>query len=105
MGPETWAFIDEYGNPNLDTDVKDVSNFFIVSAVILDVAALDEVRTALDVVRRSYFQTGELKSKNLGHNRGRWAAVLSSLAPIAFKFAGFVADKRLIRRYATLPGW
>lgn len=102
MEPETWAFIDEYGNPNLDTLVKDVSNFFIVSAVILDATALVDVRAALDVVRRNYFQTGELKSRNLRDNRSRWVSVLSSLAPIPFKFAGFVADKRLIDRTSGL---
>jgi hypothetical protein len=102
MELETWAFIDEYGNPNLDTQVKGVSNFFIVSAVILDATALVDVRAALDVVRRNYFQTGELKSRNLRHNRSRWVSVLSSLAPIPFKFAGFVADKRLIDRDSGL---
>jgi hypothetical protein len=102
MESETWAFIDEYGNPNLDTQIKDVSNFFIVSAVILDATALVDVRAALDVVRRNYFQTGELKSRNLRDNRSRWVSVLSALAPIPFRFAGFVADKRLIDRDSGL---
>jgi hypothetical protein len=94
MDSETWAFIDEYGNPNLDTDVKDVSTFFIVSAVILDGSVLAEVRAALELVRHHFFQTGELKSAKLKDNRNRWIAVLSALAPIPFKFAGFVVDKR-----------
>jgi hypothetical protein len=102
MDSETWAFIDEYGNPNLETDIKDVSSFFIVSAVILDVTALAEVRTALEVVRRNHFQTGELKSRKLRGDRGRWLSVLSDLSPIPFRFAGFVADKRRIEKDSGL---
>lgn len=102
MDSETWAFIDEYGNPNLDTDVKDVSTFFIVTAVILDVSALAEVRAAVEDVRHRFFQTGELKSKNLKDNRARWIGVLSSLAPIPFKFAGVVVDKRRIDKDSGL---
>ena len=52
MESETWAFIDEYGNPNLDTEVKDVSTFFIVSAVM--VAHMMKLGDALETTLRRH---------------------------------------------------
>ncbi|MBN1918276.1 MAG: DUF3800 domain-containing protein [Verrucomicrobia bacterium] len=96
MGSETWAFIDEYGNPNLATEKEGVSQFFIVSAVIVDRSELDDVRDKLEVVRRTHFQTGKMKSQKLGDNRSRWLRVLGSLSAIPFKFYALVVDKRII---------
>jgi hypothetical protein len=96
MSSGTWAFIDEYGDPNLGIEVQGRSQFFIVAGVILDDAALASVRGALEVVRKDHFQAGPMKSKNLGADRGRWLRVLTSLADVPFGFYALVVDKRTI---------
>ena len=48
MSADTWAFIDEYGNPNLEVEKPGVSKFYIVVAVLLPEPALYAVRRALE---------------------------------------------------------
>jgi len=102
MTSETWAFIDEYGNPNLEVEKPGVSKFYIVVAVILQEPALASVREALEAVRKEHFQTGQLKSKTLGGRRDRWASVLSALSSVDYRFYGLVVDKRSIIRTSGL---
>lgn len=99
---ETWAFVDEYGTANLDTSLRDVGKYFIVTAVILDGRVLESTRAGLEVVRKKHFQTGEMKSKKLGKARGRWARVLADLATVPFKFYALAVDKREISRTSGL---
>lgn len=102
MTAETWAFIDEYGNPNLEVETPGVSKFYIVVAVLLQEPALTDVRAALEAVRGEHFQTGPLKSKTLGSKRDRWASVLSALSSVDYRFYGLVVDKRSIIRNSGL---
>jgi len=99
---EKWAFVDEYGTPNLDTEKKDVGKFFIVTAVILDGAAVDETRTALEEVRRRHFPTGEMRSSKLGKDRGKWERLLTDLATVPFRFYALAVDKREIKKTSGL---
>jgi hypothetical protein len=99
---ETWAFIDEYGNPNLATEVAGVSQFFIVCAVVLDGDVVQDVRLGLEAVRKAHFQTGEMKSSKLGKDRRRWQTVLAELGRVPFRFYGLVVDKRSIERTSGL---
>jgi hypothetical protein len=102
MTAETWAFIDEYGNPNLEVETPGASKFYIVVAVLLQAAALADVRKALETVRREHFQTGPFKSSKLGANRARWISVLTALASVDYRFYGLVVDKRSIIRTSGL---
>ncbi|MDX2055010.1 MAG: DUF3800 domain-containing protein [Polyangiaceae bacterium] len=97
-GGEKWAFVDEYGTPNLDTDQKDVGKFFIVAAVVLDRDALPSTRDALERLRLKHFQTGEMKSSKLGSDRGRWVRLLTDLAAVPFHFYALAVDKRRINK-------
>jgi hypothetical protein len=102
MTAETWAFIDEYGNPNLEVETPGVSKFYIVVAVVLQEPALAAVREALDAVRKDHFQDGQLKSKTLGSKRGRWVSLLAALSSVDYRFYGLVVDKRAIIRASCL---
>lgn len=102
MTAETWAFIDEYGNPNLEVETPGVSKFYIVVAVVLQESALAAVRETLEAVRKAHFQTGQLKSKTLGSKRERWVSVLGALASIDYRFYALVVDKRAIIRTSGL---
>ena len=98
----TWAFIDEYGNPNLEVETPGVRKFYIVVAVILKESALSSVREALEVIRKEHFQTGQLRSKTLGSRRVRCASVLRALSTVDYRFYGLVVDKRSIIRTSGL---
>lgn len=56
----------------------------------------------MEGVRRSFFQTGELKSSKIGRNRARWHEVLSALAKVQFRFYGLAVDKTAIERTSGL---
>lgn len=88
-----WAFIDEYGNTNIATDKAGVSQYFIVAAVLVGEDNLAQARVGADEVRARFFQTGEMKSKKLGADRGRWARLLADLSGLPFHFYGLAVDK------------
>jgi Protein of unknown function (DUF3800) len=102
MGAETWAFIDEYGNPNLAVEVEGASKFYIVAAVILGGETVDAARAALEPIRQARFQTGPMKSRTLGSKRAAWLQLAMSLAAVPFRFYGLVVDKRAIDRNGGL---
>ncbi len=99
---ETWAFIDEYGNPNLAVEVDGVSQYFIVTAVVVKAADLPALRTQLDDVRKRIFQTGEMKASGLSKNRDRWVKTLDALAGLPFRLYALVVDKRELDRTGGL---
>ena len=59
------AFADEYGQPNLDTSIDNVSTHYIVAGVIVEHGKADAQRAALEAVRAKHFQTGAMKSANI----------------------------------------
>lgn len=94
----TWAFVDEFGNPNLEVEKEGASQSFIVAAVLVEGAQLGRLRTELEVIRKRFFQTGEMKSSSLAGNLSRWKRLLAALAPLPFKFYGLAVDKRRLER-------
>ena len=66
-----FAFVDEYGDPSLETQKSGVSDHFVVVAVMVQPTERETLDTAIEVVRRKHFQTGEMESSN-GVNPCRW---------------------------------
>lgn len=96
------AFVDEYGDPNLDTTNAGVSTYFIVTAVLVDTPDLNAVQTSVDAVRRQHFQTGELKSSTVGADDDRRLRVLRDLQPIPWRFYSVAVDKRQVSKTSGL---
>jgi hypothetical protein len=96
------AFVDEYGDPNLDTEVPGASTHFITVAILVNGTDIDHVRGKVEEVRRRHFQTGEMKSRTLGPNLQRFERVLRDLTPIAFRLYAVVIDKRLLSKDSGL---
>lgn len=96
------AFVDEYGQANLDTTLPDVGSHFILTAVLVEADVVDSVRASVDAVRAKYFQTGELRSKRLAGNLSRFRQVLEALDEIPFKFYAVVVDKRELQATSGL---
>ena len=97
-----WAFVDEYGNPNLATEKDGVSQYFIVAIVLVCDSELSSLRAALEEIRHRYFQKGEMKAKRLGRDRHRWEKLLTELASLNFHFHAYVANKTEVDRASGL---
>ena len=76
-----YAFTDEYGNFGWDLENPDVASVFIISAVIVKESGLDVLRQQAEIVRKKYFQTGEMKSSKIGNGYNRRKRILSELLP------------------------
>jgi hypothetical protein len=94
MQPTHFAFVDEYGDANLQTELSGVSTHFIISAVLLPSEGVDEARLAAEAVRRRHFQTGEMKSKGVGADDDRRLRLWKDLAEVPFRYYSFIVDKR-----------
>jgi len=88
------AFLDEYGNHDLDVSKDGVSTHFIISSIIIDEDKLAEVEDAAEQIRKKFFQTGEMKSKNVTDNDKRRIAILEQMAKVDFHIFAVVVDKR-----------
>lgn len=87
------AFVDEYGTPELDISKEGVSSHFILAAAIFDRNSLGDQEIVLDGIRRKHFQTGEMKSSNIGKNHDRRLRVLRDLLAADFRAYVYVIDK------------
>ncbi len=87
------AFIDEFGNSDLDTRKSGVSSHFILVAVLFERDSLDTECDKLERIRRTHFQSGEIKSSKVGANHDRRIRILRDLAIINFRAYAYVVDK------------
>jgi len=98
-----FAFIDESGDPNLDTSKQGTSKFFIVCAVIVKEDGLAALKAGAELIRGRYFQTGEIKSSGIkGSNHGRRVKILNEMFKLDFKFYAVAVDKGAVRRDSGL---
>ena len=91
------AFLDEWGNNGLDFTKQNVSTHFIVTAITLRKEQLSEAEAQLEVIRAHFFQTGPIKSANIGNNDKRRILILKQLATVPFQLFALVVDKRELR--------
>lgn len=97
-----YAFIDESGDPSLETSLEGVTAFYSVCAVLLPGQALTDSESQAEMVRKHFFQTGEMKSSLVGSNIERRKAILRALSKTKIKCYSLVVDKRLILRGSGL---
>lgn len=88
------AFLDEFGSFGYSFDEDGVTTHFIVTAIIINQKDLPRIEAELEQVRSRNFQTGEIKSSNVGNNHNRRKRILSELNRIDFYIYSFVIDKR-----------
>lgn len=94
MNKRIYAFTDEAGNHGFDFSKKDLSTHFIVTSILIEEDKIDEVERQVDIVRKKYFQKGEMKSSSVGKNHKRRCIILDQLLEIDFKIFAVVVDKR-----------
>ena len=87
-----YAFIDEFGNNSFDFENQ--GSHFIVAAVICKHENLKELTEKVEVIRKKFFQTGEIKSSGVGANHTRRKLILKEIAGLKFSIFSVVVDKR-----------
>jgi Protein of unknown function (DUF3800) len=86
------AFVDEYGNNSFDFSSQ--GSHFIVSAILIDEDKQGDIEAEIEVIRKKYFQKGEMKSSGVGSNDQRRLIILRELIKIDFRIYSIVVDKR-----------
>jgi hypothetical protein len=87
------AFADEFGNNSFDFSKEDVSSHFIIASVIINSDEIDTVNSSLELIRKKFFQTGEMKSQKIGPNHKRRENLLQELNKLKFSIYAVVVDK------------
>jgi|TARA_Y100000385_G_scaffold286964_1_gene350117 hypothetical protein len=88
------AYIDECGNSGFDFESSGVSNFYIISSVIIKPEKIIKVKNEAEEIRKKYFQTGEIKSKGVGDDDKRRLKILKKISELDFKIYAYLIDKR-----------
>lgn len=91
------AFLDECGNNGLDFTKKGVSTHFIVVALTLQKANVNQAEVQVEAVRKKYFQNGPIKSSKVGADDNRRRLILELLLESPFQIFALVIDKRQLR--------
>lgn len=91
------AYIDESGNSGLDFEKEGASTHFIVTAIIIDRKELDKIESQIEVLRKKYFQTGEIKSSNVADNDTRRISILKEFDTLNYHVFSIVIDKRELK--------
>jgi hypothetical protein len=90
-----YAFVDESGNTNVDLTKDGVSQYFIVTAVIVH-SDLDDVRKRAEAIRLKHFQTGEMKSSSVGSKDARRLKILADLVDLPISTYALAIEKKEI---------
>lgn len=96
------AFIDEFGNTNIDTEKSGVSTYFILTAVLLTSSEVGTTRQKVDAIRQRLFQTGEMKSSKIGKDDEKRFKVLEALNTLDLKSYSVAVDKRELSKESGL---
>jgi len=96
--PDIIAYIDESGNTNLNTEVKDVSQYFVLTAIILHEENAELVEEKIGEIRRKYFSGSEIKSSGVRRNIKRRIDVLKEINAINFTSHIIAINKNSLKK-------
>lgn len=86
------AFADEFGNNSFKFETE--SSHFIIASVIVNSENLSEFYQQTEVIRKKYFQSGEIKSSKIKDNHNRRLIILNEICKLKFNIYSVVVDKR-----------
>ncbi len=89
-------FVDESGDPSLETHKPGVTNYFVLSAVIVNSIDLSVQEKKVEAIIEMFFPNGELKSSKIGSKLNRRKRILEAIAGLDFKHYSQVIDKTKI---------
>jgi hypothetical protein len=92
---QTFAFIDESGNHDLNVDKGGASSYFIVLAIVVKEAGLVSLCEKTERIREMHFQLGEMKSSSVRNKDGhqRRIKILDDIRGLDFNFYAVAVDK------------
>ena len=103
MGPrDLHAFVDEYGNTSVIVETPGTSQFFILTAVLVQSSDVAAQRAAAEDLRRRFFQSGEMKSSAVAGNDARRIKILQDINTLGVRTYTLVVDKRELDRSSGL---
>jgi len=91
------AFADEFGNNSFDFSKDGISSHFIIASIIINSNEIRAINTELEAIRRKFFQTGEMKSQNIGPNHKRRISLLRELNKLNYSIYAVIVDKRKLQ--------
>ena len=91
-----YAYIDEFGAFGFKFDKPNTQTHFIITAIIVKEADIENLSVSVEEIRKKFFQTGEMKSTTIGKDHRRRNNLLQELMPLPFKIFALVVDKRSI---------
>jgi hypothetical protein len=89
-------FVDESGDTNIAIGSGGGSNYFVLTAVIVNSERLQAQESAAREIITRFTPKGELKSKHIGSNQERRRKVLAAINNLDFKHYSHVVDKAKI---------
>lgn len=95
------GFIDESGNHDLDTSKEGASKYYVVAAVICKTTQLEKLSGEIEILRRTHYGAGEIKS-NKTHDDRR-IRVLTDLMDVDFKFTALAVNKNELLKTGGFP--
>ena len=99
-----YAFTDESGAFGWDIENPNVSTHFIITAIIVKGPDLEVFTQKAEALRKKHFQTGEIKSSNIGGNHARRLRVLADLQGIPFSIFSVCVDKKKCIENMSMKG-
>jgi len=96
------VFIDESGDPSPVDSSAGTSDYFVLSAVIVESDDVPEGEAAVRQIVDRYFPKGELKSSRIGNNSKRRREILQAISKLKFKHYSHVIDKTRIFKDSPL---
>ncbi|MGB3341255.1 MAG: DUF3800 domain-containing protein [bacterium] len=86
-------FIDESGDPQIDVHKKGVSDYYVMTAIIVPSDKYKEYNSLAASIIREHFGTAEMKSSRVGNKASRRMKIIKAIARIPFKHYSQVIDK------------
>jgi hypothetical protein len=90
------AYIDEYGNTDISIHKDGVTEYYILTAILIENDKEYIVTKRLDEISTKYFSNGEIKSSNIGKNHDRRFKILDEVIKLDFFAISLVVKKELL---------
>lgn len=98
------AFTDEYGAFGWNINNPSVSTHFIITAIIVKESAVECFTQKAEALRKKHFQTGEIKSSEIGKDNARRLRVLEDIQDIPFSIFSVCVDKKKCIENMSMKG-
>lgn len=95
------VFIDEFGNPNLNTEKLGATEYFIIVATLISDSELDTVKNSVEQLSKKHFQGSEIKSSSVKKDRRR-LKILKDISELNANFYAVVINKAAILKTGGL---